>query len=151
MEIDFEFTYRAQLKPPVSVGPGPFGEREVFEVTEGTFEGERLNGRILSGGGEWFLVGPDGYGRIDVRIQLQTVDGASIYVQYFGLLELNEAVQEFIGGQREETQFGDQYFRIAPRLETGDSRYAWVNQTVFVAEGRGIAGFGVEYRVFRVA
>ena len=61
------------------------------------------------------------------------------------------AVQAFITGQREETEFGDQYFRIAPRLETGDPRYAWVNQTLFVAEGRGYAGYGVEYRVYRVS
>jgi len=113
-------------------------------------EGERLEGRVLGGGGEWFLVGPDGFGRIDVRIQFETVDGAHIYVQYVGLLELNEAVQAFITGQREETEFGDQYFRIAPRLETGDPRYAWVNQTLFVAEGRGYPGYGVEYRVYRV-
>jgi hypothetical protein len=37
-----------------------------------------------------------------------------------------------------------------PRLETGDPRYEWVNQTVFVAEGRLHRGPVVEYRVFRV-
>jgi hypothetical protein len=151
MDFAYEFTYRAQLKPPVDVGAGPFGDRQVFEVTEGTVEGERINGRVLGGGGEWFLVGPDGYGRIDVRIQLETGDGAHIYAQYFGLLEMNEAVQGFITGASEETGFGDQYFRTAPRLECGDPRYAWVNQTLFVAEGRGCPGYGVEYRVFRVA
>jgi hypothetical protein len=150
MDLVYEFTYQAQLKSPVGVGLGPFGDRQVFEVIEGKFEGERLNGRILPGGGEWFLVGADGFGRIDVRIQMETDDGAFIYAQYFGLLELNDAVQGFISGRQEETEFGDQYFRIAPRLECGDPRYAWVNQTVFVAEGRGFPGYGVEYRVFRV-
>jgi hypothetical protein len=104
MDLVYEFTYQAKLKPPVGVGPGPFGDRQVFEVIEGRFEGERLNGRILSGGGEWFLVGADGFGRIDVRIQLETDDGAFIYAQYFGLLELNDAVQGFhlrpAGGDR---------------------------------------------------
>jgi hypothetical protein len=150
MDLAYEFTYQAQLNAPVDVGTGPLGDRQVFEVTGGRLEGERLEGRVLGGGGEWFLVGPDGFGRIDVRIQFETVDGAHIYVQYVGLLELNEAVQAFITGQREETEFGDQYFRIAPRLETGDPRYAWVNQTLFVAEGRGYPGYGVEYRVYRV-
>jgi hypothetical protein len=151
MDLAYEFTYQAQLNAPVDVGAGPFGHRQVFEVTGGRLEGERLQGRVLGGGGEWFLVGPDGFGRIDVRIQFETDDGARIYVQYVGLLELNEAVQAFIAGEREETEFGDQYFRIAPRLETGDPRYAWVNQTLFVAEGRGHSGFGVEYRVYRVS
>ena len=31
------------------------------------------------------------------------------------------------------TDYGDQYFRTNPRFETGDPRYAWLNQTLFVA------------------
>jgi hypothetical protein len=48
------------------------------------------------------------------------------------------------------TDFADQYFRTTPRFETGDSRYAWLNQSVFVGEGRLYPGFGVEYRVYRL-
>ena len=48
------------------------------------------------------------------------------------------------------TDYADQYFRSAPRLETGDPRYAWVNRTLFVAEGRMPGVRGVEYRVYRV-
>jgi hypothetical protein len=49
----------------------------------------------------------------------------------------------------EETDFGDQYFGTLPRLETGDDRYGWVNQTVMVGRGRLIPG-GVAYEVYRV-
>lgn len=35
----------------------------VFEVIEGVVEGERLSGIILSGGGEWFSIQADGFGR----------------------------------------------------------------------------------------
>lgn len=35
-------------------------------------------------------------------------------------------------------------------METGDARYAWVNTSLFVGEGRAIEGLGVEYRVARV-
>jgi len=59
-------------------------------------------------------------------------------------------VQGFIAGKREETDFSD---------STSGSRRGWraairairVNRTLFVAEGRGYPGYGVEYRVFRVA
>ena len=50
-ELVYECTYRAQITPPVDVGPGPFGHRMIFEVTEGVVEGERLNGTIRPGGG----------------------------------------------------------------------------------------------------
>ena len=147
-ELVHEFTYRAQIKPPIDVGPGPFGQRLIFEVTEGVVEGERLNGVIGSGGGEWFLAGADGFGRVDVRLQMTTDDGAHIYFQYYGVLELNEAVMGAMAGG--STDFEDQYFRTNPRLETGDARCAWVNQTVFVGKGHVLPGLLVEYDVYRV-
>ena len=49
------------------------------------------------------------------------------------------------------TDFGDQYFFTNPRMETGDPRYAWVNTTFFIGEGRILPGLGVEYRVWRPA
>jgi hypothetical protein len=149
-ELVYEATYRAQIKPPLDVGAGPFGHRMIFEVTEGVIEGERLNGTIGSGGGEWFLAGTDGFGRIDVRFQMTTHDGANIYFQYFGILELNEATMGAIGAGA-GTDFEDQYFRTTPRLETGDERYAWVNQTVFVGKGHVLPGLLVEYDIYRVS
>jgi hypothetical protein len=148
-DLVHEFTYRAQIKAPVDIGAGPFGHRLIFEVTEGEVVGERLNGTILPGGGEWFLAGADGFGRVDVRLQMTTDDGANIYFQYHGILEINEASMAAIGTGA-GTDFEDQYFRINPRLETGDPRYAWVNQTVFVGKGHLLPGLLVEYDVYRV-
>ncbi|BBZ35134.1 UPF0311 protein [Mycolicibacterium confluentis] len=149
VELSHEFTFWAQLNPAVDVGPGPLGQRLCFEVVGGEVTGERLKGEVLSGGGDWILVGADGYGRIDVRLQFKTFDGASIFVQYFGLLEINEVVASALatGGG---TRYEDQYFRTAPRLETGDPRYSWVNRSTFVARGHAVEGGRVEYEVHRV-
>jgi hypothetical protein len=147
--LEFEFQMHGMLKPPVEIGAGPYGTRRYFEVTEGKVTGERISGRVLSGGGDWILIGPDGWGRLDVRGQIATEDGAFIFASYFGILERNDAVQQAVQTGA-ETAYGDQYFRIAPRLQTGDPRYAWVNQTLFVGEGRIYPGRGVEYRVCRV-
>jgi hypothetical protein len=149
MELAYEFTYDAILAPKVPVGEGPFGKRHVREVTGGKVEGERINGSVGSGGGDWILVGPDGWGRLDVRLQIHTDDGADIYVQYFGVVEYNEAAVGANEGKG-SSDYPDHYFRTAPRLETGDPRYAWVNQTLFVGEGRLHPGPIVEYRVYRV-
>jgi hypothetical protein len=48
------------------------------------------------------------------------------------------------------TDFEDHYFRTNPRLETGDPRYAWVNQTLFVGKGHALPGLLIEYDVYRV-
>ena len=78
-----------------------------------------------------------------------TDDGAAVYASYGGLLEMNDKVQQAIANGT-STDFNDQYFRTNPRFETGDQRYAWLNQTCFVGEGRVIPGPGVEYRLYRV-
>ncbi len=149
MNLEYEFTYHATLKEPVNVGAGPYGMRLVYEVTGGSFEGKRLKGKVLTGGCDWLLVGPDGWGRLDVRAQLLTDDGAAIYLSYYGILEMNDKVQRATATGN-GTDYGDQYFRTNPRFETGDPRYAWLNQTLFVGEGHIRPGLTVEYRVYRV-
>jgi hypothetical protein len=147
MNFEFEFTLSATLKAPVDIGPGPFGVRRYFEVSGGAVEGTKLNGKILTGGGDWLLVGTDGFARLDVRAQLLTDDGAFIYLNYPGLLEFNKVGQALATGG--STDYGDHYLRTTPRFETGDPRYAWLNQSLYVAEGRLRDGI-LEYKIYRV-
>ncbi len=149
MNLEHEFTYVATLKPPVRIGAGPFGTRNFVEVTGGTVEGKRLKGKVLTGGGDSLLIALDRYARLDVRDQLLTDDGASLYMHYTGLLQMNQKVVDALA-KGANTDYGDQYFRTTPRFETGDPRYAWLNQSIFVAEGRFGPGC-VEYQVYRVA
>lgn len=150
MNLEYEFSYRAALKPPLQVGAAPYGTRLVVEVSGGSFEGKRLRGTILTGGADWLLVGSDGFGRLDVRAQLVTEDGAAIYLSYVGLLEMTPKVQAALADPKSETDYADHYFRTSPRFETGDPRYAWMNQAIFLGEGHLLPGRTVEYKVYRV-
>jgi hypothetical protein len=148
MELIHEFTYGVTLGDTLIPGVGPFGTRAIVSVTGGWAKGERINGTVVGAGADWVLIGPDGFYRRDGRAQIQTDDGAVLYLNYSGLRELNEAVQKALAGG--ETGFDVQYFRTSPTIETGDMRYAWVNTTLFVARGRLVEG-GVEYEVSRVS
>lgn len=141
-------TFRAELGDAAQVGAVPSGNRQIFDVAGGRFEGPRLEGRVLPSGGDWILIGNDGIGRLDVRATLETSDGARIYVQYFGVLRFEPSVMAAVAAG-EETAFGDTYFMTTPRFETGDERYAWLNAVVAVGQGRMLPG-AVEYRVFEV-
>ena len=141
-------TFRAEVGDGVDIGAGPAGARQIFDVRGGTFEGPRMKGKVLASGADWVVIGSDGVGRIDVRATLQTDDGANIYVQYHGVLELNEKVMGAVAAGK-ETDFGDSYFFTAPRFETGDERYAWLNKIVAIGQGRMIPN-AVEYRIFEV-
>src|SRR6202020_1040665 len=87
VELVHEFDLSASLKPAVT-----FGSRMFLEIADGKVSGERLNGTLLSGGGDWITLGSDGWGQIDVRGQMVSDDGAYIYTHYTGLLELNDKV-----------------------------------------------------------
>jgi hypothetical protein len=148
-QLEYVGTYTAILKPPIQAG-GPFGTRMVFEVVGGEFHGASgERGMLLTGGADWLLVGQDGWGRLDVRAQIQMADGAVLYVQYYGLIEMNETVTSALENGM-STNFDQQYFRTSPRFESSDPRYAWLQQNVFVGQGRIIAGPGVEYNLFRI-
>jgi hypothetical protein len=149
-ELIHEFDMHAEVTPD-DVGPGPFGHRRIANITSGHVSGERLNGTIGGAGADWMLRGPDGFGRVDVRLTVHSGDGAYIYVQYLGILELTPGIVAVMRGGDTPTDYGDQYFITSPRLETGDERYMWLNQTMFIAEGRLVPGPAVDYRVYRVA
>src|SRR3989304_8419978 len=54
-EPRFQHLYdmRVELEPPQIIGQTPQGNRQIFYVRSGTFEGPRLKGELLPGGGDW--------------------------------------------------------------------------------------------------
>ena len=147
-KLEHIVTFRAELRDAVDIGVGPAGARQIFDVTGGSFEGPRMKGRVLPSGADWLVMGSDGAGRLDVRATLQTDDGANIYVQYYGVVHLDEKVMAALASGV-PMEFGDTYLFTAPRFETGDERYAWLNKIVAVGQGRMLPN-AVEYRLFEV-
>lgn len=130
------------------IGKTPFGDRTTYIIGEGRFEGPRLSGRIHYGGGDWLLRGTDGLSKLDVRKTFETDDGAYIDVRYTGLYRFSDALTAALkaGG---ESAFGETLFHIQAQFETGDSRYAWLNETLAVGEGRETQS-GVIYQLYSI-
>lgn len=116
---------------------GPFGTKTVATVTGGSFVGPRITATTPDGvaAGDWLTIRADGSFALDVRLSLQTDDGADIYVSYTGIGTRNED-----GGASVKT---------APRFETGDERYAWLNNLFCVGIGTTTAD-GVSYEIYAV-
>src|SRR5262245_35303322 len=72
----------------ISAGCSPFGEQRVGYVSGGAFEGPRLRGEILPGGGNWprsgVLASGAAAGTFDARAVWRTHDGATVYLTYTG-------------------------------------------------------------------
>src|SRR6266850_2114929 len=78
-------TLQVVVPPPQRLGAVPHGARVIAPITSGTFEGPRLRGRVLPGGGDWTLLRSDAVLELDLRITLETDDGALISMTSFGL------------------------------------------------------------------
>jgi len=117
------------------LGQTPLGHRRIVRVTSGTFEGPRLRGTVLPGGGDWLVERADGVRQLDVRITLRTDDGALIYAHYSGLFHAAPGIMDRL--LRGETVDPSQYyFRTAPMFETAAEKYAWLNRVLAVGIGR---------------
>ena len=52
------FVLRLDVRKLQVIGPTPGAHRRVGTVASGAFEGERLSGEVLDGGGDWQNVAP---------------------------------------------------------------------------------------------
>jgi hypothetical protein len=151
MQLDKVMTYTlTRMRGPLASTKGsPTGERQYWEMTEGHLRGHGIDARIAMPGGDWMNVGSDGFWRPDVRLQLETDDGAIILVHYTGLVEQTDRFQQ-AAERGEATEWADQYMRMVLQFETGAPRYAWLTQRIFIARGRLLGDQQIEYEVFAV-
>jgi Protein of unknown function (DUF3237) len=143
------FNLQIQLHPFQELGLTPQGQRRIIPVSGGTFEGTRLRGIVLPhAGGDWLLVRSDGAFQQDVRLTLQTDDGALIYMSYRGVRHASaEVTARLARGERVDPS--EYYLRTAPFFETAAEPYLWLNKLVAVGVGERRPD-GAVYEVFEV-
>lgn len=134
-------TLQVQLKPPIEVGAGCAGTRVIIEVASIQVKGDRLRAEMAGASvADWLLIGPDGTGTLDVRATLRTDDGAFIFMQYNGKIG-RDCLQ---GLQLPATVY------VAPRFETSDERYAWLNRIQAVGKGTVHEDLSLDYEWYEV-
>jgi hypothetical protein len=109
---------RLATSATLHIGPTPQGNLTIFPVTGGSFEGERLRGQVLAGGGDWVTAREDGTLTLDLRVTLETDDGELIHMTFTGV--------------RDDA---NHYFRTVPRFETAAPKYAFLNRLLAVGIG----------------
>jgi len=127
------------VPPPQRLGAVPQGTRVIAAIAGGTFEGPRLRGKVLPGGGDWTLLRADGVLELDLRITLETDDGALIGMSSFGLRHGPAEVLAALS-RGEPVDPSEYYFRTAPRFETSAPQYAFLNRVMAIASGDRRAG-----------
>jgi Protein of unknown function (DUF3237) len=142
------FIFQIEVKPPSIIGATPGHDRRIGEIAGGRFEGEKLCGKILSGGSDWQSLRADGTTTLNVRLVMQTDDDALIGMTYLGMRHGPKEVLDRIG-RGDKVNPTEYYMRATPYYETASEKYGWLNRIVSVAYGHRMAG-GAIYQVFQV-
>jgi len=140
--------FQIEVKPASIIGATPGHDRRIGEIAGGRFEGERLSGKILSGGSDWQSLRADGATSLNVRLVLETNDGALIAMTYLGVRHGPKEVLDRIA-RGENVNPTEYYMRATPYFETASEKYGWLNRVVSVAYGHRVAG-GAIYQVFEI-
>ena len=109
---------RLDTAPTENIGRTPHGTLVIFPIIGGSFEGDRLRGRVLAGGADWVSTDAEGVFELDARITLETDDGALVHLTFTGV--------------RDDA---NRYFRTLPRFETASPKYAFLNRLLAVGTG----------------
>jgi hypothetical protein len=134
MDARLLMTLQVAVASPQRIGAGPHGTRLTAPITDGHFEGPRLRGRVLPGGGDWTILRVDGVLELDLRITLETDDGALIYMTSLGIRHGPPDVVAALA-RGETVDPSAYYFRTLPRFETGHPKYEFLNRLLAVAGG----------------
>jgi len=131
----------------ISIGQTPAGMRRIAPVSGGNFVGERLSGSVRPGA-DWVINRADGVMIIDVRLVLETTDGALIYLTYQGrFLAKPEVMARFATGALLDP--ADYSLAITARFECGSPAYSWLNDVIAVGTGEQTAQ-GPIYQIFAI-
>ncbi len=94
----------------------------------GTVKGPKISGKILPPGGDWVRVMPSGALRLDVRLTIETDDGALIYMTYGGVVVGSKEASDALARGEVLGENGFPYFVTTPQFQTSSPKYDWLNK-----------------------
>lgn len=125
------FTILAEIDTPRTAGKSALGERLHIPITGGIVTGPRLSGKVLTGGSDWPVIGPDGHSRIDARYTIEADDGTLIYIVNRGIRVSSPEVLKRLRA-KEPVSPDEYYMRGAPVFDAPDGPHRWLSERLFI-------------------
>ena len=100
-------------------------------------DGPRLTGKVLSGGGDWNAVRPDGVVHVFAKYSIQASDGTPISITNEGFGRASQSgIKAIFDGTDASMIDGDErwYTKTWPRFEVAPGNWDWLNTTCFIGD-----------------
>jgi hypothetical protein len=144
-DLPFFGALTATLRPEI-LGETPEGFRMNLFVERGCLTGPRIDATIRPEGGDWVRISRDGVGLVDIRITLETSDGALILCRMGGRFDLGPAGYAMVAAGRFT---GSPPLCTTPTFITADPSWQWLNRCQGLGIGRvHLEEFQVEYDIY---
>jgi Protein of unknown function (DUF3237) len=151
LKSEFLFDLEVDFNPPQFIGSVLKGARLITPFKDGFVKGDKINGKLLAGGGDWGLIIDSTTFRVDSRATIETADGALIYITYSGYSNASAKIAAMIGaGKGGELSPSDYYLRTSVAFETSSPKYAWLNRIVAIGVGRFPAASKVAFQIYAI-
>ena len=130
-ELEFALELKVKLGQAYGVGETANGNRFIIPITGGTFEGPKIKGEVLPGGADYQMQGKN-HTDIEAIYCIRTDDGVNIHIRNKGIIAGN-------------------YFYCSPKFEAPlNSKYAWLNDAIFICKPSGFMDGGIMLKVWKV-
>ncbi|MBV8952058.1 MAG: DUF3237 domain-containing protein [Actinobacteria bacterium] len=119
------------------LGTTSAGRRIIQEFRSVRLDGGRVRGTMIGkSGADWLAIDADNNVTIDIKVLLETDDGARVFVT--------------LDGRAYWPQLGAGPIYSTVRFESGDERYQWVNRLRLVSKGNVTEGRAVAHEIFEL-
>lgn len=132
--LEYAFTVRVEVAPPVEMGPADGGRKRFIAITGGTVSGPALSGTVLAGGGDWQVIEDGGLTRLEARYFLKAADGTVIEVTNIGVRVASPEVTDRLA-KGQPVDPSEYYFRTTPTFTVTAGKHDWLRRSTFVARG----------------
>lgn len=145
-EMDWVMAYRHGSTPPEVIGPTAEGLRFNIQVTEGTFKGERFQGKFQPGGSARIIVRTDGVCNYLGHVSGKIDDGALLLIEAEGTCDLGpDGYKLFLEGKIPPLV----KLWVVSKIHAADPKYEWLNRRQFIQVGEADMKSGeISYDVF---
>ena len=132
LSTKYVFTITAHIGGVTSAGEIGHGVRRIIPVIGGEVRGADINGKVCAFGADFQIIRPNELIELEAKYAFETDDGAVVYVENkgirFGPVDL---LQKLKRGEPVDPKLI--YFRTLPKFETGNEKYRWLMEHIFVA------------------
>src|SRR5258708_28698032 len=130
----YVFSLAIEVGAPIIAGDVGYGVRRIIPILGGAVRGEGIRGTIFPCGADFQVIRPNGFTELEAKYGFETDDGAVVYIENVGIrFGPKDLLDRIANGEIVDPSLI--YFRSVPKFETGDVKYRWLMENLFIGVG----------------